>query len=203
MKLVPNLMYAIKLLTNSNPSTNDSMASTIHPKFEFCEMRSITDISRDEFKTISRIFEVVCQLVHLKDSFLSQFCDAVEILYADDLLIYFLTNKSTDENSARIISNILAILMCILRELPENGSNIVEGILNNGNFSFEQLVQHKSVLVKVRSCMLMRILLRVCETTALRIWKTNPKLKNAFEKLRNDENNEVQVVSFNCRHVFV
>lgn len=195
MKLVPNLMYSIKLLTNTKSNEEDSMASTIHPKFKFCEIRDITDISRDEFKTISIIFEVICQLVHLKDSFLEQFCDAVTILPADDLLIYFLNNKSTDENSARIIANILSILMCILMELSENAS-IVEGIVNNLNFNFEQLIQHKSVLVKMKSCLFMRVLLRVSQTTALRIWRTNTKFKNAFEKLRIDENNEIQNVSF-------
>ncbi|KAL5280153.1 STK36 family protein [Megaselia abdita] len=191
VKLVPNLMYSLKLLTNVKSNAADSIASTIHPEFEFCEMRDITDISRDEFKTISRMLEVVCQLVHLKDSFLSQFCDAVTILPADDLLIYFLNNKSNDEYSARILVNILSILMCILMELPEN-SNIVEGIVNNSNFNFEQLIQHKSVLVRMKSCLFLRVLLRVCETTALRIWRTNNNFKIAFEKLKNDENNEIQ-----------
>lgn len=187
-------MYSLKLLTNTKSTAADSIASTIHPEIEFCEMRDITDISRDEFKTISRIFEVVCQLVHLKDSFLSQFCDAVTILPADDLLIYFLNNRSSDDNSARIIANILSILMCILMELPEN-ANIVEGIVNNSNFSFEQLIQHKSVLVRVKSCLLFRVLLRVCEVTTMRIWRANTKFRKAFEKLKQDENHEIQNVS--------
>lgn len=187
-------MYSVKLLTNKKSSTNDSMASTIHPDFDFTEMRDISDISSDEIKSISRIFEVICQLVHLKDSFLSQFCDAVTILPADELIVYLLNNKSNDENSSRIIANILAIIMCIFRELPENG-NIVENIFNNSNFSFEQLAQHNSVLVRTRFCMLMRTFLRVCENSAQKIWKGNTKLKNIFEKLKSDDSNEVQNVS--------
>lgn len=49
-------------------------------------------ITSDELITLRSLYELVCHLVHLNDQFLSQFCDAVAILGANELLINFISN---------------------------------------------------------------------------------------------------------------
>lgn len=56
--------------------------------------RKMSDLSVDELKTLTSIYELVCYLLHLNDNFLSQFCDSLYIM-ANDLLSHFLSDGMT------------------------------------------------------------------------------------------------------------
>lgn len=58
----------------------------------FILFRKIQKLTSDELITLRSLYELVCHLVHLNDQFLSQFCDAVAILGANELLINFISN---------------------------------------------------------------------------------------------------------------
>lgn len=97
VKLVPNLMYASKLLIYQrlqvvNKESSSSVVGaasvkslTIHPR-----LRSISELQMDEIRCAAQLYELICHLVHLRQQFLIQFCDSVAILSADELLINFL-----------------------------------------------------------------------------------------------------------------
>lgn len=104
VKLVPNLMYASKLLL-CHKSMNESTAShNIHSS-----VRAINELSSEEIRTASRLYELICHLVHLKQQFLLQFCDAVAILAANDLFISFLNHGKL--KSFSIYTTFLTLLL--------------------------------------------------------------------------------------------
>lgn len=70
------------------------------------------------------IYLLLCNLTHLCDDFLVQFCDAVAIFNGVALLQQLLL---LGRRKARIVADLLAILAHILRVLPENAI-IVEQI---------------------------------------------------------------------------
>lgn len=104
VKLVPNLVYASKLLchrrqflydkrqANNNPEellSAPSPQNTTQP-IRLCP--NLTSILTDEdIKTLSSLYDLVCHLIHLNDSFLTQFCDALAILGASNLLVQFIS----------------------------------------------------------------------------------------------------------------
>lgn len=98
VKLVPNLMYACKLLL-SNRQLTDSAASlppataTTNPAVSMSRtLRSVSELSDEEMSTACSLYELVCHLVHQQHQFLNQFCDAVAILAVNDMFINFLTH---------------------------------------------------------------------------------------------------------------
>lgn len=103
VKLVPNLVYASKLLChrrqylsdkkqgnveNCTPSAAPSPQNMTQP-IRLCSNLSeiLTD---DDLKALSTLYELVCHLIHLNDAFLTQFCDALVILRASNLLVQFI-----------------------------------------------------------------------------------------------------------------
>lgn len=55
------------------------------------DFRKMSDLSVDQLKTLTSIYELVCYLIHLNEHFLAQFCDSVYII-ANDLLRHFLSD---------------------------------------------------------------------------------------------------------------
>lgn len=54
--------------------------------------RKLSDLSIEELKTLTTIYELVCHLMHMNEcSFLAQFCDSVYII-ASDLLRHIFAN---------------------------------------------------------------------------------------------------------------
>lgn len=84
VKLVPNLVYASKLLlreyrehtpSETSPSPGNSpLPSTME------SYRSISELCSDDFQAIEYMFLLISHLVHLDDCFMLQFCDAVAVL---------------------------------------------------------------------------------------------------------------------------
>lgn len=105
VKLVPNLVYASKLLChrrqflydkqNANSNQEDGILNAPSPQNTTQPIRlcpNLTSIlTEEDIKTLSSLYDLVCHLVHLNDSFLTQFCDALAILGASNLLVQFIS----------------------------------------------------------------------------------------------------------------
>ncbi|XP_075158948.1 STKc_STK36 domain-containing protein fused [Haematobia irritans] len=181
-KIVPNLMYASKLLIYERLQ-NDSITSL--PR----HIRPINEMNNEEIKCISRLYELVCHLVHLNQQFLNQFCDAVAILSANEFLINFLNQEFKNVHALRIANNILALLGCVLRELPEN-AELVEKIIFSSRVDLTLLLRSTDDLLRLRICMLMRLLARYSLRALQAAWSKD--VREAIEQLAEDDNVEVR-----------
>lgn len=99
----------------------------------------------------------------------------------------------TELNCVRIANCILAILGCVLRELPEN-SELVEKIVFSSKVDLTQMLQHKNDLMRLRTCMLIRLLGRISVDALQNAW--NMDIKKAIETLAEDKTPEVKQVEF-------
>ncbi|XP_036318174.1 serine/threonine-protein kinase fused-like [Rhagoletis pomonella] len=190
VKLVPNLMYASKLLIY-HKGTGDSSASLTHSHGGRA-VRSMAELNCEEIRTISRLYELICHLVHLKQQFLSQFCDAVAILAANELLINLLQHDFRNANAVRISTNILGLLICVLRELPEN-ADLVEKVIFNSKLNMVALLGNADDLIRMRMCMLFRLLARFSLRGLQSVWCTD--IKKAIEELADDDNLELREIA--------
>ncbi|XP_055844636.1 serine/threonine-protein kinase fused [Episyrphus balteatus] len=189
VKLVPNLMFASKLLI-STKSINDSNSSLPPSSNNRNSIRSVSELTKDEIITISRLYELICHLVHLKEQFLSQFCDAVVILSADELLINFLSHDFKNKNTIRITNCVIALLCCILRELPEN-ADLVEKIIFSPKLDLINLMKHEDQLLRMRICMLFRLLGRFSLRGLQSIWSS--EVRKIIESFVDDKSEEVRM----------
>ncbi|XP_034662818.1 serine/threonine-protein kinase fused isoform X1 [Drosophila subobscura] len=185
VKLVPNLMYACKLLL-SHRQLSDSAASA-----PLCTlgslsrtMRSIPELSVEEMGTACSLYELVCHLVHQQQQFLSQFCDAIAILAVNDLFLNFLTHEfqhaDSDSSSVRLAGCMLALMSCVLRELPEN-AELVERIVFSPRLRFAALLQSRHQLLRQRACQLLRLLARFSLRGVHCMW--GAELRSALQSL--------------------
>uniref|UniRef100_A0A1B0CCX9 non-specific serine/threonine protein kinase n=1 Tax=Lutzomyia longipalpis TaxID=7200 RepID=A0A1B0CCX9_LUTLO len=94
VKLVPNLVYASKLLTCKRDVETPDSPSPIQNANYTC--KTLKDLTQEEVKTLASLYELVCHLVHLSDSCLSQFCDALAKIVFDEKvdLVKFLKHNS-------------------------------------------------------------------------------------------------------------
>lgn len=131
----------------------------------------MSDLTKEQMKTLTSIYELVCHLMHLeKENFLPQFCDSVYII-ASDLLQHILSDgkhsipkkKKTDfdrfilltisflvvydTQGMQLICVIVSILCFVLRETPEN-AEIVEKILFGPDVSLVELLKNGTVTLK-------------------------------------------------------
>uniref|UniRef100_W8BYT1 non-specific serine/threonine protein kinase n=1 Tax=Ceratitis capitata TaxID=7213 RepID=W8BYT1_CERCA len=192
VKLVPNLMYASKLLI-CHKGTGDSSAS-ITQSHGGRAVRSIDELDNEEIRTTLCLYELICHLVHLKQQFLSQFCDAVAILAANELLINLLQHDFKNGSAVRISNCILGLLTCVLRELPEN-ADLVEKVIFSSKLDLLVLFTNADDLVRMRICMLFRLLARFSLRGLQSIWCTD--IKKAIQTLADDENTEVRAIAEN------
>ncbi|TMW51226.1 hypothetical protein DOY81_003703 [Sarcophaga bullata] len=188
VKLVPNLMYASKLLIYQRP-VDDSTASLPQSHNPQRKIRTVSELNNEEIKCAARLYELICHLVLIKQQFLTQFCDAVAILAADELLINFFNQDFKNIYALRIANCILALLGCVLRELPEN-AELVEKIIFSPKVDLLKLLKHPNDLMKLRMCMLIRLLGRFSLRALQNSWST--AMKQAVENLADDNNLEVK-----------
>lgn len=100
IKVIPNLIYASKLLVRTretNESSSDDTTPTPTNSPIPClqqntseKYRSMSDLSADELQTLEYIYLIICRLVHHEEQFANQFCDAILILNATSLIQQFL-----------------------------------------------------------------------------------------------------------------
>ncbi|XP_017074254.1 serine/threonine-protein kinase fused [Drosophila eugracilis] len=184
VKLVPNLMYACKLLLSHKQLSDSAASAPLTAGSLSRTLRSIPELTVEELETACSLYELVCHLVHLQPQFLTQFCDAVAILAANDLFLNFLTHdfrhSDSDSASVRLAGCMLALMGCMLRELPEN-AELVERIVFNPRLNFATLLQSRHHLLRQRSCQLLRLLARFSLRGVQRIW--NGELRFALQQL--------------------
>ncbi|XP_058811585.1 serine/threonine-protein kinase fused isoform X2 [Topomyia yanbarensis] len=194
LKLVPNLVYASKLLCNkklnsSNSESQSCDAPAIHLTRSDSSIRQLSSLDTDEVKTLTAVYDLICFLIHSGENFLNQFCDAIEILGAKELFVSFINAARTNESYVRLSCSILAVLNCALRELPEN-AEIIEQIVFHENVSLLHMLNHEDAILRHRTCMLLRILARFSCLALQKHW-TN-EIKESVESLLEDQTVEVK-----------
>lgn len=123
VKLVPNLVYAVKLLMSEKCCNTETDASSIATTGKW---RSALALSVDELQTLERIMLLLCRLVHAKPEFLIQFCDAVFIVPDGPRL--FQQVFGLEKRKSRIVLDLLAIMSQVLRSQSGN-VELVKAIL--------------------------------------------------------------------------
>lgn len=184
-------MYASKLLIYQR-SIDDSTTSLPLSHNPQRKIRTVNELNNEEIKCASRLYELICHLVLIKQQFLTQFCDAVAILAADELLINFLNQDFKNVYALRIANCILALLGCVLRELPEN-AELAEKIIFSSKVDLLKLLKHPNDLLRLRMCMLIRLLGRFSLRALQNSWSS--QVKQAIEDLAEDKNIEVKEVT--------
>jgi len=122
VKIVPNLVYASKLLAHQKCCDSDDHSQSSSENL----LRPVSDLSADELQALECICLLLCHLTYAAEDFLIQFCDAVAILNATSLLQQFLL---LDRRKLRVVTDLVAILCHVLRTLPENAGLIEQIIL--------------------------------------------------------------------------
>uniref|UniRef100_A0A182IW08 non-specific serine/threonine protein kinase n=1 Tax=Anopheles atroparvus TaxID=41427 RepID=A0A182IW08_ANOAO len=191
LKLVPNLVYASKLLCNKTyacESRSESYSSNLHGSHG-SSIRQLSTLHNEEVKTLTAVYDLICHLIHTGDIFLNQFCDAIEILGAKELFVSFINIVHTNNCYVPLVCSLLALLNCALRELPEN-AEIVEQIVFHENVSFIALLKHGDATLRLRTCMLLRILARFSCLALQNHW-TN-EINDCLETLLMDDNMDIK-----------
>lgn len=189
IKLVPNLVYASKLLLreyqdDSTPTSTPSPHIQTH--INHSEIyKSIYDLTEEDYQALEYIFLLITHLVFWDDQFLIQFCDAVVVLtvYVLLRLLLSLTSKGKD----KIVGDVLAILTHVLRKFPEN-ANLIEKILinqSNQSLNFLELLRHSNSLLRERSCYFLQFVGKVINNSVLEMF-WNVSIKETLEALMYD-----------------
>lgn len=153
IKVIPNLIYASKLLVKykhvagtSSSDTTPTPTNTPLPSIQAVSenYRSMSDLSADDLQALEYIYLLICRLVYHEDQFINQFCDAVMLLNVTSLIQQFLLlcmyNLAlfyyckfiifllTAKRKLRVVTDIIAIFTQVLKKFPEN-AELVEKVL--------------------------------------------------------------------------
>ncbi|KAL3269712.1 hypothetical protein HHI36_008772 [Cryptolaemus montrouzieri] len=189
VKLVPNLVYSSKLLLRKKA---DCSAGTTEV------YKNLSDLNDEDLETLEYIYLLITHLVHVREEFLEQFCDALVILNIFHLIHRFL---SLSKRRPRIVLDLVAILTHILRKTPEN-SELVEKILMNdveneeNPLSFVNLLRHENAMIRERICYLMLFLGVICPKILEVLWDEN--VKETLEALVFDSIETVRNAADRC-----
>ena len=121
VRVVPNLVYAIKLLMSERSDNELNATNTV-----IMGTRSASSLSADELQALECAILVLCRLVYIENQFLMQFCDAIYIVSGMPLLQQLLT---LEKRKARIVADLVAILNNVLRSQPENAELVEQVVL--------------------------------------------------------------------------
>jgi fused len=113
-------------------------------------------------------------------------------LYYKLLKLSIAVNKNA--HNTRLVCNILALLGCALREMPEN-AELVENIVFDGRIDLAALMKNENELIRLRSCILLRLLGRYCCYSLKSVWKAS--IRETMEALLYDSSADVRNVSLN------
>ncbi|CAH1101326.1 unnamed protein product [Psylliodes chrysocephalus] len=192
VKLIPNLVYASKLLLrecreDSSTDTSSPINSPLPLNVE--RYRKFSELNDEDLQALEQIFLLIAHLVHVDDDFLIQFCDSVVVLsvYLLMKLVLSLTNKSKN----RIVADVLAILTRLMKQLPENGEVIEKILLLESDHpdinpvDLVDLLRHSDSLLRERSCY---FLLWISKTQKIEVMKIlwSFKVKDTLEALMYD-----------------
>ena len=196
-KLVPNLVYASKLLCCKKFHQNTKDIISI-PKVD---EKKMIHFSHAELKTLSGIYDLVVHLVHSGETFLHTLCDAITILNIDHLFRSILVHDTDSETNdgVRLTASIIALMCAILKELPEM-ANLIEKIIFHDDIDLCILLRNKNEKVRLRTCVLLRLLGRFCCFSLQKQW-TN-ELSSCLEELVKDFDDDVKKAAMNTVEEF-
>lgn len=193
IKLVPNLVYASKLLLRfhhddstptSTPSSDNSTPINCSEMY-----KSISNLHNEDFDAIEHIFLLITHLVYWDNQFLIQFCDALVVLNIYVLLRFLLSLTSNGKN--KIVGDVLAILTHVLRKCPENSALIEKVLINDTNHcsvglvNFVDLLRHSNPLLRERTCYFLQFIGKVISDSFVQtFWSQN--IKETLEALMYD-----------------
>ncbi|XP_030762693.1 serine/threonine-protein kinase fused-like isoform X2 [Sitophilus oryzae] len=198
VKLVPNLIYATKLLlriTKSGHSTSSSNSHSNSSQDNSVKLHSYKTadvLEVEDLQALESIFTLVCYLVHMQDEFLIQFCDAVLILNVFGLINLFLCLV---RRKPRITIDVLSILTQTIRRLPEN-TEIVEKILlnslsSNNEIDFGDLLRNSNPILRERSCYFILLMGKYFQASTLeKFWSI--EIQDTLEALMFDSMQNVR-----------
>lgn len=206
IKLVPNLVYASKLLLrqhdDSTPTSTPSPDNAT-PVNNSEMYKIISDLCIEDFDALEHIYLLITHLIYWDNQFLIQFCDAVVVLTIYVLLRLLLSFSSKGKD--KIVADVLAILTHILRKYPEN-ANLIEKVLINdtnhcsvGSVHFVDLLRHSNPILRERTCYFLQFIGKVVsDSTIQTFWNDN--VKETLEALMYDSieavRNAAEVANF-------
>lgn len=195
MKLVPNLVYASKLLCSRKFQQN-SMDMMSIPKVD--EMIQFND---SELKTLSGIYDLVVFLVYSGETFLHMLCDAISILNLDNLFRSFIASgvDSESKDAVRLTSSIIALVCAILQDIPEN-ANLIEKIIFHDDVNLCNLLRHNDSKIRLRTCLMLRLLGRFCCFSLQNQW--NYEMSSCLEEMMTDVDDDVKNETLNIIEEF-
>ncbi|XP_012228129.1 serine/threonine-protein kinase fused isoform X2 [Linepithema humile] len=186
VRVVPNLVYAVKLLMSERSDEATNATDTA-----YAETRSASSLSADELQALECAMLVLCRLVYVGNQFLIQFCDAIYIVNGMPLLQQLL---ALERRKARVVADLVAILNNVLRSQPENAELVERVVLRMKTpASVEQLsklLHHRQAVLRARTCTMVRLLGRFCCRALQQVWDRS--LKNLIESLTKDEDEQVR-----------
>ncbi|XP_066151858.1 serine/threonine-protein kinase fused isoform X1 [Euwallacea fornicatus] len=194
VKLVPNLMYASKLLLR-NPKLNVSLTSSSSSDDEPHPLKSksadtykpLDKLENEDLQALEHIFMLVCHLVHLSDEFLMQFCDAVVILNVSSMINMLLRLA---KRKLRISMDVISILTQTIRRLPENTEIVEKIVLNEPKTEENQLhlgefLRNSNSVMRERSCHFVLLMGKYFQQETLeKIWTV--EIRDTLEALMFD-----------------
>ncbi|EZA54125.1 hypothetical protein DMN91_001117 [Ooceraea biroi] len=186
VRVVPNLVYAIKLLMSKRPD-NESYAAD---RGDNAGTRPASSLSADELQALECAMLVLCRLVYVENQFLMQFCDAIYIVNGMSFLKELL---ALEKRKVRVVMDLVAILNNVLRSQPENAELVERVVLRMPGSSVEQLnrlLNHRQAVLRARTCIMIRLLARFCCRALQQVW--NRSLRNVIEGLTEDEDELVR-----------
>ncbi|XP_050452311.1 serine/threonine-protein kinase fused isoform X2 [Cataglyphis hispanica] len=187
VRVVPNLVYAIKLLMSERSDSESNTADLAN-----AGTRSASSLSADELEALECAMLVLCRLVYIEDQFLMQFCDAIYIVNGMSLLQQLL---ALEKRKARVVADLVAILNNVLRSQPENAELVEQVVLRTkpSGVLVEQLnklLNHRQAVLRARTCTMIRLLGRFCCRALQQVWDRS--LRNLVESLTEDEDEQVR-----------
>lgn len=190
VRVVPNLVYAMKLLMSDRAEPSEDPGGTATNT----STRSAGELSADELQALECAMLVLCRLVYAKEQFLTQFCDAVYIVKGMPFLQQLLT---LEKRKARIVTDLVAVLNNVLRLQPENAELVERVVLRTKTLGgavelFTKLLTHRQTILRARTCTLLRLFGRFCCRALQQVW--GKELRNLLEALALDDDESVRNV---------
>ncbi|XP_054009358.1 serine/threonine-protein kinase fused-like [Hylaeus anthracinus] len=177
VKVVPNLVYALKVLMSERPES--------HEKFDpsNAKTRLASKLTSDELQTLEYSVLLLCNLIHARHKFITQFCTAISTVNGFAFLQQLLLLK---KKKPRLVADLIAIFNHVLRCNPKKDP-LVKQVMSFPSMSwhahkqFIQLVTHSEEVIRKRTCDLIKLLGCRWHRHMVNIWTY--ALRNALEKL--------------------
>ncbi|XP_058795036.1 serine/threonine-protein kinase fused [Phymastichus coffea] len=175
-KVVPNLVYAAKLLIRDSEGN----------------WKSHSALLADELQALERAMTLLSRLVHLKHEFLEQFYDALYLVPDGTLLFQYILGL--DKRKSKIVASLIAILNQILRSKSGFVDAAEDIVFKNKPTDatialFADFMTHQQSIVRSRSCTLLLQLALNCSKTLQQIWGRS--LRELLEGLTGDADKSV------------